>query len=137
MLAKLIVHGATRDEAQAKLAAALDATRLHGIETNLKWLRQIVSDSGFADCDISTRFLDRFTFHALAIEVVDPGTYTTVQDYPGRSGYWDVGVPPSGPMDDYAFRLANRIVGNLSHAAGMECTLTGPTLRFHHDAIMQ
>ncbi len=136
MLAKLIVHGATRDEARARLAAALDATRLHGIETNLEWLRQIVSDSGFADGNISTRFLDGFTFHALAIEVVEPGTYTTVQDYPGRTGYWDVGVPPSGPMDDYAFRLANRIVGNLSHAAGMECTLTGPALRFHHDAII-
>jgi urea carboxylase len=136
MLAKLIVHGATRDKARAKLAAALDATRLHGIETNLEWLRQIVSDRSFLDGNLTTRFLDGFTFHALAIEVVEPGTYTTVQDYPGRTGYWDIGVPPSGPMDDYAFRLANRIVGNPSHAAGMECTLAGPTLRFHHDAII-
>ena len=37
---------------------------------------------------------------------------TTVQDYPGRLGYWHVGVPPSGPMDTLAFRLANRLVGN-------------------------
>jgi urea carboxylase len=136
MLAKLIVHGATRDEARARLAATLDATRLHGIETNLELLRQIVASSSFADGHITTRFLDGFAFHALAIEVVEPGTYTTVQDYPGRTGYWDIGVPPSGPMDDYAFRLANRIVGNPSHAAGMECTLAGPALRFHHDAII-
>ncbi len=33
------------------------------------------------------------------IEVLQRGTQTTVQDYPGRLGYWDVGVPPSGPMD--------------------------------------
>ena len=46
------------------------------------------------------------------IEVLDGGTQTTVQDYPGRIGYWEVGVPPSGPMDALAFRLANRLVGN-------------------------
>ena len=74
---------------------------------------------------MTTRFLDSFKYHAPAIEVLEPGTYTTVQDYPGRTGYWDVGVPPSGPMDDYAFRLANRIVGNSIQAAGMECTLAG------------
>ncbi|MGV8254738.1 hypothetical protein, partial [Pseudomonas aeruginosa] len=58
------------------------------------------------------------------------------QDYPGRLGYWDIGVPPSGPMDDFAFRLANRIVGNHPAAAGLEFTLQGPTLRFHCDATL-
>jgi urea carboxylase len=67
---------------------------------------------------------------AEAIEVVDPGAFTTVQDHPGRLGYWMVGVPPSGPMDDRSFRLANRAVGNLPDAAGIECTASGPTLRF-------
>lgn len=64
------------------------------------------------------------------IGVVAPGAFTTVQDHPGRLGYWMVGVPPSGPMDDLSFRLANRAVGNLGSAAGLECTATGPTLRF-------
>ena len=41
-----------------------------------------------------------------------PGAFTTVQDHPGRLGYWMVGVPPSGPMDDLSFRLVNRAVGN-------------------------
>ncbi len=85
---------------------------------------------------MTTRFLDSFNIMRLAIEVLEPGTYTTVQDYPGRTGYWDVGVPPSGPMDDYAFRLANRIVGNPIQAAGMECTLAGPTLHFHSDSVI-
>jgi urea carboxylase len=136
MLAKLIVHGDTRDAARRKLAAALAATRLHGIETNLEYLRAIVSDAAFVAGGVSTRFLDSFAFQPNAIEVVTPGIYTTVQDYPGRLGLWGIGVPPSGPMDDYAFRLANRIVGNASEAAGLECTLTGPTLRFHRDSII-
>jgi urea carboxylase len=136
LLAKLIVHGETREEARNKLSAALDATRMHGIETNLNYLREIVSSTNFVAGEVTTRFLDSFIYQAPLIEVQEPGTYTTVQDYPGRTGYWDVGVPPSGPMDDYAFRVANRIVGNHGHSAGVECTLHGPTLRFHSDAVI-
>ena len=52
------------------------------------------------------------------IEVINAGLYTTVQDYPGRVGYWNVGIPPSGPMDALAFRIANRLVSNGGHEAG-------------------
>ena len=65
-----------------------------------------------------------------AIEVVRPGMLTTVQDWPGRIGYWHVGVPPSGPMDDLSFRIGNRVLGNPEGAAGLECTRGGPALRF-------
>ncbi|HTK00186.1 MAG TPA: biotin carboxylase N-terminal domain-containing protein, partial [Bordetella sp.] len=136
LLAKLIVHGKDRAQALDRLADALAGTRLHGIATNLDYLRQIVDDPDFRAGRISTRFLDTFEYRPAAIEVVEPGTYTSVQDYPGRSGYWDIGVPPSGPMDDYAFRLANRIVGNAPAAAGLEATLVGPTLRFHGDTVI-
>lgn len=67
---------------------------------------------------------------APTIEVLAPGTLTTVQDWPGRLGMWEVGVPPSGPMDDRSFRLGNRLVGNEEGAAGLEVVLTGPRLRF-------
>ena len=136
MLAKLIVHGATRDEALDRLGDALARTRLAGIATNLDYLRQVVADERFRQARLSTRFLDNFEYRPAAIEVVEAGTYTSVQDYPGRVGYWDIGVPPSGPMDDYAFRLANRIVGNAPDAAGIETTLVGPTLRFHGDTVI-
>ncbi len=63
------------------------------------------------------------------IEVVRAGTLTTVQEWPGRGGYWSVGVPPSGPMDDLAFRAGNRVLGNAEGAAGLELTLSGPLLR--------
>ena len=56
--------------------------------------------------------------------VLAPGASTTVQDHPGRLGYWMVGVPPSGPMDDLSHRLVNRVVGNAATAAALECTAT-------------
>jgi urea carboxylase len=65
-----------------------------------------------------------------SVEVLKPGTHSTVQEYPGRLGHWNVGVPPSGPMDALAFRLANRIVGNREWHAALELTSTGPTLKF-------
>jgi urea carboxylase len=70
------------------------------------------------------------------IEVVAGGTLLTVQDWPGRLGYWEVGVPPSGPMDDRSFRLGNRLVGNPQGTAGLEVTLTGPRLRFDEPAVV-
>jgi urea carboxylase len=136
MLAKVIALGATREEAHARLTLALDATRLHGIETNLNFLRDVIASDTFITGKSTTRFLETFDYQPPAIEVLEPGTYTTVQDHPGRTGYWDIGVPPSGPMDDEAFRIANRIVGNAPQAAALECTLIGPTLRFYADAII-
>lgn len=62
--------------------------------------------------------------------VLRPGMGTTVQDYPGRTGYWQIGVPPSGPMDDLSFRLGNVAVGNAEGAAGFEAVMAGPALRF-------
>ncbi|MDT5067253.1 MAG: urea carboxylase [Mycobacterium sp.] len=66
----------------------------------------------------------------MRIEVVRPGMLTTVQDWPGRIGYWHIGVPPSGPMDDLSFRIGNRLLGNAEGAPGLECTRGGPALRF-------
>lgn len=62
------------------------------------------------------------------LEIWEPGLLTTVQDG-GRVGWARYGVPPSGPLDKAAFRAANRLVGNPPDAAGLEITLTGPTLR--------
>ncbi len=68
--------------------------------------------------------------------VQDGGLQTTVQDYPGRTGYWKVGIPPSGPMDALAFRVGNHLVGNSEGAAGLEMTATGSTLQFEGDAVV-
>jgi len=134
MLAKVIVRGADRGEAIEKLRAALGEAEIFGIETNVSYLQQICHSEDFAAGGLTTSFLKTFQYMRHAIDVVEPGTQTTIQDYPGRLGYWHVGVPPSGPMDTLAFRLANRLVGNRDDAAGLEMTLTGPTLRFACEA---
>ena len=67
--------------------------------------------------------------------VIIPGLHTTVQDL-GRPGHRAAGVPRSGAADQRALRLANLLVGNPEHAAALECTLTGPDLRFDHDTIV-
>ena len=64
------------------------------------------------------------------MQVVSPGLQTSVQDWPGRVKLWHVGVPPSGPMDSLAHRLANALVGNDAEKAALEFSLVGPTLKF-------
>ena len=70
------------------------------------------------------------------LEVIKPGLETSVQDWPGRLGYWNQGFPPSGPMDSWSFRLANVLVGNAPGTAGLECQYIGPTLKFQRDGVI-
>jgi urea carboxylase len=136
LLAKLIVTAPDRPAAVAALQDALDATRLAGIETNLDWLRAVVRSEPFVTGQVSTRALETVAWMPDTIQVLSGGPATTVQDWPGRQGYWDVGVPPSGPMDDLAFRLGNRLLGNGDDAAGLEITALGPTLKFNRPAVV-
>ncbi len=136
LLAKLIVWGEDRPTAIANMQAALDRTQIAGIETNLDYLRQILTDASFNHGTVSTQFLSTFQYQPHTVDVLAPGAFTMIQDYPGRLGYWHVGVPPSGPMDDLAFRWANRLLGNPESAAGLECTVTGPTLRFNVETVI-
>jgi urea carboxylase len=131
MIAKLIVTAPTRAQAVEKLQEALRDSRLAGIETNLRYLRAITASGVFARGEVVTATLGQFEWHPSALEVLDGGVQTTVQDWPGRTHHWDVGVPPSGPMDDLNLRLSNRLVGNAEGAAALECTVSGPTLKLH------
>ncbi|WP_405630781.1 5-oxoprolinase/urea amidolyase family protein [Streptomyces sp. NBC_00016] len=132
MLAKVIAYGSDRDHALRRLDEALARTRVDGIETNLGLVRAALADSRFVTATHSTATLATVTDPTPRVEVVSGGTLTTVQDWPGRTGHWQVGVPPSGPMDDRSFRLGNRALGNPEGAPGLECTLQGPALRFTH-----
>ncbi len=136
MIAKIIVTGSDREDALTRLGRALDETALYGIETNLHYLRAVVASDTFATGSMTTSFLEGFAAGRRAMEVLEGGTQTTVQDYPGRLGYWHVGVPPSGPMDLLAFRLANRLVGNAESAAALEMTTMGPRLRFDAETVV-
>jgi urea carboxylase len=136
LLAKIIAHASSRELALQKLLTALDDSSVYGIETNLEYLRAILDTAVFREGRQFTRFLASVEFRPPSIEVLRAGTQATVQDSPGRVGFWNVGVPPSGPMDDLAFRLANRIVGNPTRAAGLELTGKGPMLQFSVDSVI-
>ncbi|WP_417311408.1 urea carboxylase [Ectopseudomonas khazarica] len=136
MIAKLIAWAPTREQASAALDQALADSVLYGVECNRDYLRQILADAPFASGSPWTRCLEGLVYQASTFDVLSAGTQTSVQDYPGRLGYWAVGVPPSGPMDDRALRLGNRLLGNDTAAAGLEITMSGPTLRFNCDAVV-
>jgi urea carboxylase len=134
-LATLIVAAPDRGAALRALADALAGTTLDGIETNLAYLRHLLA-TGALDGEVITATLAAAPFQRERIVVIAPGTETTIQDFPGRLGFWHVGVPPSGPMDDLSFRLANRAVGNDAGAAGLEIIVSGPTLCFEADTVI-
>ncbi|MNK84256.1 KipI antagonist [compost metagenome] len=136
MIAKVISWASTREEAAADLHQALGASLLYGVETNRDYLRQILLDAPFASGQPWTRCLEGLVYQANTFEVLSAGTQTSIQDYPGRLGYWAVGVPPSGPMDSRALRLGNRLLGNDEGAAALEITMSGPLLRFNCEAVV-
>lgn len=71
----------------------------------------------------------------MAIRVRKPGLLTTVQDE-GRIGDYAIGMPPSGAMDRFSYRVGNMLVGNEGGQAGLELTYFGPELEFTEDAVV-
>ena len=71
----------------------------------------------------------------MAIKVIKPGLATSVQDA-GRPGYYHLGIPLSGALDQQSYLLANLLVGNDEGAAVIECTLLGPELQFDASAVV-
>jgi 3-methylcrotonyl-CoA carboxylase alpha subunit len=59
MVAKLIVHGATREEALARMDAALAETRIVGLSTNVQFLRHVVNSPSFAQANLDTALIPR------------------------------------------------------------------------------
>lgn len=71
----------------------------------------------------------------MGIRVENSGLFTTVQDA-GRFGEYDIGMPPSGAMDLFAYEVGNYLVGNDPGAAGLEITYLGPRLQFTAPAVI-
>ncbi|WP_016960966.1 urea carboxylase [Enterovibrio norvegicus] len=131
MIAKVMVHGGDRHSALADIAELLNSTHLYGIETNLAYLAQLAVEPIVKQGTVLTSSLAGFNYQPSTVDVLASGTQTTVQDYPARSGYWHVGIPPSGPMDSLSFRLGNQLLENAETCAGLEIIANGPTLRFN------
>jgi antagonist of KipI len=71
----------------------------------------------------------------MSLRILRPGLLTTVQDL-GRHGYQQDGIIVSGAADALALRVGNLLVGNDEHAAGLEITLLGPSIRFEADHLI-
>lgn len=131
MLAKIIVTAESRPAALAKMSAALGKVSVYGIEHNQSYLSQLIESPVVQSGEVLTRSLNDFHYQPASVDVISGGTQTTIQDYPGRNGYWHIGVPPSGPMDSLSFRLGNRLLDNDEACAGLEMIISGPTLKFN------
>lgn len=136
MLAKIIVWGENRDEAILKMQKILSETKVYGVTTNIEYLEGFISSSSYKNGDLFTHMLDGFECREHKIEVLDGGVQTSVQDYPGRLKYWDIGIPPSGAMDNTNFRIGNAILCNDENCAGLEMTLKGGQYRFRDDLVI-
>jgi urea carboxylase len=136
LLAKVIATAGSRGAALDLLGAALRETRVAGVATNLGLLRAVTADPVVRSAEHCTSTLDGAGDPEPRIEVIEAGPLTTVQDWPGRTGYWQVGVPPSGPMDEVSLREANLAVGNPEGAPALECTAAGPVLRFSAETVI-
>ncbi len=136
MLAKVIAHASTRDRALDLLQDALSASRVDGIVTNLGLVRSLTSLPALRDTEHATTTLADIGDPDPRIDVVVAGPLTTVQDLPGRLGYWHVGVPPSGPFDPASFAEANLAVGNPGGAPALEVTTGGLVLRFSTETVV-
>lgn len=121
-----VEHGITEEVHGVDLVES----RVYGLTTNMQYLHALLNTEDYVDAKLFTGMLNDFLPEEHAIEVLEGGVQSTIQDYPGMIGYWFVGVPPCGPMDNYSFRIGNRILGNEEDAPGIEMTLRGGSYRF-------
>nr|UWK20132.1 urea amidolyase_carboxylase protein [Trichoderma polysporum] len=124
-----------RVAAQKKMLAILANTALQGTQSNLEYCSRILESEMFASGNTLTNSLSTFKFDSCSLQVIDPGVFTTIQDYPGRIAVGH-GIPPGGPMDDVSARMANILVGNDTGVELLEATLSGPKLLFHEAAVV-
>lgn len=134
MLAKLIVHAPDRESAVEKMLQVIEETKIYGVTTNLYYLHSFLSTPAYREGRLFTKMLEGFLPQEPALEVLEGGVQSTVQDAKGMLGYWTVGVPPCGAMDAWDLRIGNALLGNNENAAGIEMTLTGGAYRFRMDA---
>lgn len=135
LLAKIMVHSENRPSAITKILQALYDTKLLGVVTNTDYVRRIFETEWFSQGKTTTNVLDNFKYTPRAIEIVAPGSSTTIQDFPARVGV-GFGIPEGGPADTLHARLANCVAGNDHGGELLEITFTGPTLIFHERAVI-
>ncbi|KAI1848467.1 hypothetical protein JX266_005773 [Neoarthrinium moseri] len=133
LLAKLMHHAPSRERAISEFRQVLVGSQVRGPPVNLDFLLAILDSEQFKSGATLTRMLDTFNYAPAAIDVLSGGSYTLIQDYPGRPTVGH-GFGHAGPMDPISFRVANALVGNSMNTEALEITLTGPELLFLGEA---
>jgi 3-methylcrotonyl-CoA carboxylase alpha subunit len=72
MIAKLIVHGATRADAVARLRAALARYEIAGVSTNVQFLHRLTSAPSFVEARLDTALIERERAHLLPVPAAPP-----------------------------------------------------------------
>ncbi len=136
LLLKLITVSDTREENVLKLQKALEQSKIYGIESNLSYLSAIAKEEFFTKAQFYTKVLDTFSYNPCKVDLIKSGTLTTIQDYPARQGFWNVGIPPSGAMDNLTPRLLNKLLNNSEDASFIEMTFMGASYKFRQDTVI-
>lgn len=130
LLAKFISYSESRTKNLVKLQEVLTNSKIYGIESNLSYLKRIIEEDFFKNSTFYTKVLEKLEYKPCKVDVLKSGTMTTIQDYPARLGFWNVGIPPSGAMDNLTPRLLNRLLQNDEKAPFIEMTFIGATFKF-------
>jgi 3-methylcrotonyl-CoA carboxylase alpha subunit len=134
MVAKLIVHGDTREQALARLDEALSQTRIVGLTTNVQFLRHIIRTDSFATAKLDTALIQREEKALFAQEPL--GLALTAASVVANTLHREqalTGNDPFSSRDGWrAYGVATRNFGFVFHGASYDAVLT-----YVHDGSLQ
>jgi 3-methylcrotonyl-CoA carboxylase alpha subunit len=134
MVAKLIVHGDTREQALARLDEALSQTRIVGLTTNVQFLRHIIRTDSFATAKLDTALIQREDKALFGQEAVGlPLAAASVVAHTLHQEQAQVGHDPFSQRDGWrAYGVATRTFGFDFHGASYTAVLS-----YLHDGVLQ
>ena len=134
MVAKLIVHGDTREQALARLDEALAQTRIVGLTTNVQFLRHILRTDSFATAKLDTALIQREEKVLFAQEPLGLAfTVASVVANTLQHEHTLKGHDPFSSRDGWrAYGVATRNFGFVFHGASYNAVLT-----YAHDGSLQ
>jgi 3-methylcrotonyl-CoA carboxylase alpha subunit len=124
MIAKLIVHGDTRAQALARLEAALAATHIVGLHTNVAFLRRVVASQSFATADLDTALIEReagalLKQPAMPLEIAAAGVVAHVLAVEAAAQAADVSADPWSRRDGWRLHGGARRHFDIQHAGAL------------------
>lgn len=122
MIAKIIVHGDTRDAAISNLQAALDTTMVAGPKTNLSFLRRLAAHASFKAGDLTTGFIAQHTAELLPPRMQPEGhvfALAALGLYAQRAAAFDKGGEEMSPWNDLSgWRIGGAAVDHYAFKEG-------------------